>query len=57
MLGGEGTLVGVILGALVVGLTSNGLNLFGVPYFYQTITYGLILIVAVLIDQLARKRG
>jgi ribose transport system permease protein len=57
MMGGEGSLVGALLGALIVGVAANGLNLFGVPYFYQTITYGVILIGAVLIDQTTRGRA
>ncbi len=57
MMGGEGSLIGVLLGALIVGLAANGLNLFGVPYFYQTIAYGVILIGAVLIDQTVRRRA
>jgi ribose/xylose/arabinose/galactoside ABC-type transport system permease subunit len=57
MLGGEGSTFGMILGALIVGFAANGLNLLGVPYFYQTIAYGLILIVSVLIDQKIRGRG
>ncbi len=57
MMGGEGSLVGMLLGALIVGLAANGLNLFGVPYFYQTITYGVILIGAVLIDQAVRRKA
>ncbi|TFH50578.1 MAG: ABC transporter permease [Lysobacterales bacterium] len=57
MMGGEGSIVGMLLGALVVGLAANGLNLFGVQYFYQTITYGVILIGAVLIDQAVRRKA
>ncbi|GAK50463.1 putative ribose ABC transporter [Candidatus Moduliflexus flocculans] len=57
MLGGEGSTFGMILGALIVGLAANGLNLNGVPYFYQTVVKGLLLISAVLIDQKIRNRG
>jgi len=57
MMGGEGSLVGMLLGALVVGLAANGLNLFGVQYFYQTITYGVILIGAVLIDLAVHRKA
>jgi ribose transport system permease protein len=57
MLGGEGSTFGMILGALIVGFAANGLNLNGVPYFYQTVVKGLLLISAVLIDQKIRNRG
>jgi ribose transport system permease protein len=57
MLGGEGSTVGMILGALVVGLVANGLNLLNVPYFYQEITKGILLIVAVFINRVIRNRS
>ncbi len=57
MLGGSGSTVGMILGALIVGTAANGLNLLNVPYFYQTITKGLLLIVSVFADQTIRRRG
>ncbi len=56
MLGGEGSIFGMILGALIVGLATNGLNLLGIPFFYQEIANGLLLIIAVLIDQKIRNR-
>ncbi len=57
MLGGSGSTVGMILGAFIVGLAANGLNLLNVPYFYQTLTKGILLIVAVFADQMIRRRG
>jgi ribose transport system permease protein len=57
MLGGSGSTVGMIIGALIVGTAANGLNLLNVPYFYQTITKGLLLIIAVFADQTIRRRG
>ncbi len=55
MLGGEGSIWGMILGALVVGLAANGLNLLGVPFFYQEIVKGLLLLFAVFADQRVRR--
>ena len=57
MLGGSGSTAGMILGAFIVGVTANGLNLMKVPYFYQTITKGILLIIAVFVDQTIRRRG
>ncbi len=57
MLGGEGSTLGMLLGALVVGFSANGLNLLGVPFFYQKITYGLILIFSVVMDRKIRGNG
>jgi ribose transport system permease protein len=56
MLGGEGSTFGMILGAFIVGLIANGLNLLNVPYFYQEVTKGALLIIAVFTDQMLRKR-
>jgi ribose transport system permease protein len=56
ILGGEGTIFGMLIGASIIGLVANGLNLMNVPYFYQELTNGLILIIAVLINQLIRNR-
>jgi ribose/xylose/arabinose/galactoside ABC-type transport system permease subunit len=56
MYGGEGSTFGMILGAFIVGLVANGLNLLDVPYFYQEVTKGALLIIAVFADQMLRKR-
>ncbi len=55
MLGGEGSTLGMILGALIVGLAANGLNILGVPYFYQEISKGVLLIGALLADVLIQR--
>jgi ribose/xylose/arabinose/galactoside ABC-type transport system permease subunit len=54
--GGEGSVIGMVIGALIVGVISNGLDLLGVMTFYQSIIKGVILVVAVLLDQSLRKR-
>ena len=56
MLGGEGSTFGMILGAFMVGLVANGLNLLNVPYFYQEVTKGALLIIAVFADKILRER-
>lgn len=53
--GGQGTLVGTIIGALIMGVVSNGLNLLIVPQGAQRIIKGAIIIIAVIID-IKRKR-
>jgi inositol transport system permease protein len=55
--GGIGTIPGVIIGALIIGVLTNGLVLLGVSPYIQTILKGVIIIAAVLIDALRRNRG
>ncbi len=48
--GGKGKIPTVIVGALILGLISNGLNMYSVPTFYQSLATGLLLIAAVALD-------
>ena len=54
--GGAGSVIGMAIGALIVGFLSNGLNLLGVGTFYQTVFKGVILVGAVLLDSLIKKK-
>jgi ribose/xylose/arabinose/galactoside ABC-type transport system permease subunit len=54
--GGEGTVVGTVIGALIVGVLKNGLNLLGVPAFWQTVAQGAVLVLAVSLDVVLRQR-
>lgn len=55
LFGGRGSVVGTLIGALIVGLFRNGLALWGVDVLWQEFTVGLLIIVAVAIDQWIRK--
>ena len=55
LFGGRGLVWGSLLGALIVGVFRNGLSLAGVDQLYQTLTVGILVIVAVSIDQWIRK--
>ena len=55
LIGGRGTLIGPLLGALIVGAFHNGLTLAGVQSLYQTLAVGLLVIAAVAIDQWIRR--
>ena len=48
--GGEGRILGTVIGALIIGVLSNGLNLAGVEPFWQYVAQGLVLIAAVIVD-------
>jgi len=56
LFGGRGKPYHAVLGALVVGSVQNGLNLLGEPAAIQNIATGLILVIAVAIDSISRKR-
>jgi ribose/xylose/arabinose/galactoside ABC-type transport system permease subunit len=56
LLGGEGSVVGLLLGALIVGSVTTGLNMLGVPSFIQTVMLGAVLIAAVGFDAVVRSR-
>ncbi|MBL7254224.1 ABC transporter permease [Paractinoplanes lichenicola] len=55
LFGGRGVIWGTLLGALIVGVFRNGLALAGLDVLYQTLTVGVLVIVAVAVDQWIRK--
>jgi ribose/xylose/arabinose/galactoside ABC-type transport system permease subunit len=55
--GGQGSVVRTALGVLIIGVLNNGMVLLSVPTFYQIIANGLLLLMAVIVDRLQRKRG
>lgn len=56
LFGGRGTILGTLIGALIVGVFRNGLTLMGVPSVYQILITGVLVILAVTTDQLSRRR-
>jgi ribose transport system permease protein len=57
MSGGEGTILGTILGATLLGLITNGLILLGVSAYWQQVFSGAIIILAVALDTWRRRRA
>ena len=55
LMGGEGSLSGTLIGALIMGVLRNGLNLLGVSSFLQQIVIGAVIIFAVLIDTVLKR--
>jgi ribose transport system permease protein len=49
--GGEGSVTGTIIGAMIIGVLNNGLNLMNVNPFYQSIVKGAVILLAVLLDK------
>jgi len=57
LFGGEGTMGGTVIGVLIIGVLSNGLNIVGVSEFWQRVSNGLIIVVVVALDQWRRRAG
>ena len=55
LMGGEGTIVGTLVGALIMGVLRNGLNLLGVSSFLQQIVIGGVIVGAVLVDTMLKR--
>jgi ribose transport system permease protein len=55
LMGGEGTLGGTLVGALIMGVLRNGLNLLGVSSFLQQVVIGAVIVVAVLLDTVLKR--
>lgn len=55
LFGGEGEIIATLIGALIVTTIRNGLNILGIYAFWQYVVNGLIIIIAVAIDQTRRR--
>ena len=56
LFGGRGSILGTIVGALIMGVLQNGLNLLAVQSYYQQMAIGAVLILAVFIDQFQQRQ-
>ena len=54
--GGEGSMIGTLIGALVIAVIQNGMNLVGIESYTQKVVLGLVILGAVLLDRLPRGR-
>jgi ribose/xylose/arabinose/galactoside ABC-type transport system permease subunit len=54
--GGEGSLGGTVVGALIMGVLRNGLNLLGVSSFLQQLVIGVVIVAAVLVDVMMKEK-
>jgi len=55
--GGKGTIVGTVIGALIMSVLTNGLRILSVPQEWQTVVVGFVIILAVYADILRRKKS
>ena len=53
--GGHGSMFGTLIGALIIAVIENGMNLMQIDSYAQKVVFGGIILMAVLIDQLRRK--
>jgi len=56
LFGGRGSVIGTLIGATIVGVFRNGLTLIGVQVIYQYLVTGILVILAVSVDQLTHRR-
>jgi len=56
LMGGKGSILGTIIGAIILGALRNGLTLMDIQAFYQLLATGLIIIIAMLIDRTTRGK-
>lgn len=56
LFGGVGGIGGTLVGAFIIGVLSNGLNLLGVPSYYQQVIKGVVFILAVMLDLFTKRR-
>jgi ribose transport system permease protein len=54
--GGKGTILGTVIGVLLMGILRNGLNLLGISSYWQTVTVGAIIIIAISLERLTNSR-
>ncbi|THF75272.1 ABC transporter permease [Cohnella fermenti] len=55
--GGKGTIIGTVIGALIMSVLTNGLRILSVPQEWQTVVVGFVIFLAVYADILRRKKG
>jgi ribose transport system permease protein len=54
--GGEGSVIGTLVGAFIMGLLSNGSDLLGISPYWQQAIIGAVIILAVTVDELRKRR-
>jgi ribose transport system permease protein len=55
-MGGEGTILGVLIGAAVMQVLRNGLVLVGISAYWLQAVQGVVIVVAIMLDQLRRRQ-
>jgi ribose transport system permease protein len=53
--GGKGSIVGTVIGALIMAVLTNGLRIISVPQEWQSVAVGCVILIAVYLDMLRRR--
>ena len=56
LVGGQGAIIGTVIGALIIGILNNALNLMDVQSYYQMIAKALVILIAVLLDKKGKSK-
>ena len=54
--GGEGSIFGVVIGAVLMGVINQGMSIMGVDANYQKVVKGLVLLIAIIFDVMSNKK-
>lgn len=54
--GGEGSIAGTMVGALIISLVRNAMNIFNMPSYYQQVVIGSVIVLAVMLDQWRKRQ-
>jgi ribose transport system permease protein len=54
--GGQGRILGTLIGAFIIAVIQNGMNLLGIEAYTQKVVLGMVILGAVLLDRLKRRR-
>ena len=57
LMGGRGRLTGTLIGALIIGVLNNALNIMEVSSYYQLVAKGAVILLAVVVDSRVKARG
>jgi ribose transport system permease protein len=55
--GGVGTIGGTLIGAIIIGVLNNGLNMLNVASFWQYVAKGIVILAAVLLDYMRKNNS
>ena len=55
--GGSGSIGGTMIGVLIIGVLNNGMNLLQIPFYYQLLLKGVVIVFAVYLDTMKKRKA